>query len=270
MKTPGLWLALILALQAGKEPKPPQDVPPIGKGKLLLYEDFETTAPGDIPKGYQKQGAVGVVNGVGHSGRRSLRVEAAANGPRRITVKGDVVTAIGGQHWGRLFYRVQLPTPMPANGVIHSTLVAASGKSPLHKDGIEVRFLDTIQGTTGDYGFIYNVQPSGGRPEFGKGGGRGQKFTDQWTLAEWYVDYATQTYRLFINGEEIKDIAFMKGPGQFKDAEIPEVLESLSFGWYNYQQAGAGFVAWIDDIAIAKDRLGTRNIPPPAKASKKP
>jgi hypothetical protein len=45
MKTPGLWLALILALQAGKEPKPPQDVPPIGKGKLLLYEDFETTAP---------------------------------------------------------------------------------------------------------------------------------------------------------------------------------------------------------------------------------
>src|SRR5688572_33404439 len=105
MKTLGLMLAAALAVQAGKEPKPPQDVPPIGKGKLLLYEDFETTAPGDIPKGYQKQGAVGVVDGVGHSGRRSLRVEAAANGPRRITVKGDAIAAIGGQHWGRLFYK---------------------------------------------------------------------------------------------------------------------------------------------------------------------
>ncbi|HEX7900968.1 MAG TPA: hypothetical protein VF950_24630 [Planctomycetota bacterium] len=268
MKILGSVLALVLAVQAGKEPRPPQDIPPIGKAKPLLYEDFETTAPGQIPKGYQKQGEVAVVDGVGHSGRRCLRVEAAVNGPRRITANGDAIKAIGGQHWGRLYYKVQLPTAVPANGVIHSTLVAGSATSPLAKDPIEVRPLDTILNTGGQYGFIYNVQPRQ-RPEFGKGSPGTFKFTDQWTLAEWYVDFATQTYRLFINGEEVKEIAFMKGAGQFKDAEIPESFESLSFGWWNYQKAEPGFVAFIDDIAIAKDRLGARLVPPPAKGLKK-
>ena len=53
---------------------------------------------------------------------------------------------------------------MPANGVIHSKLDAESGKIPQHKDGIEVRFLDPIQGTGGAFGVMYHVQPSGGRP----------------------------------------------------------------------------------------------------------
>lgn len=261
-------LALLLLAQAGKEPRPPQGVPPIGKAKPLLYEDFESTAPGQIPNGYQKQGELGVVDGVANSGRRSLRVEAAVNGPRRITIKSDAVKAIGGQHWGRLYFKVQLPTAVPASGVIHSTLVAGSATSPLAKDPIEVRPLDTILGTQGSYGFIYNVQPRQ-RPEFGKGSPHKHKFTDQWSLAEWFVDYATQTYRLFINGEEIKEIAFTKGPGQYKDSEIPEFFESLSFGWWNYQKAEPGFVAWIDDIAIAKDRLGARFVPPPAKGLNK-
>ena len=42
----------------------------------------------------------------------------------------------------------------------------------------------------------------------------------------------------------------------------------LSFGFTNYQQAGKGFTVWIDDIALAKDRVGTRGLPP-AKPAKK-
>jgi hypothetical protein len=86
-------------------------------------------------------------------------------------------------------------------------------------------------------------------------------------MAEWYVDHATQTYRLFINQKEVKDVAFSKGKGMFKDAEIPDVFESLSFGWNNYQNAGAGFVAWIDDIALSKERVGPRGILPTKKKS---
>ena len=263
-------LVLVLApavAQDGKELKPPQDVPPIGKAPILIYEDFETTAPGQIPKGYQKQGEVGVAEGAGHSGRRSLRIEAAVNGPRRITFKGDALQALGGKHWGRLFFKVQQPSTIPANGVIHSTLVSGTAKSPLpSKDEIEVRPLDTVMNNKGDYQYIYNVQPRG-RGEFGKGSSYKYRFTDQWTLAEWYVDYATQTYRLFINGEEVKDIAFMKGAGVYKDSEIPEVFESFSFGWNNYQKAEPGHVAWIDDIALSKERLGLRGIPVSKKKS---
>jgi hypothetical protein len=255
--------------QSEKEAKTAQDDPPIGKGKFLLYEDFEEVATGQIPKGYQKMGAVAVVEDVSHSGRKSLRMDAAVNGPRRITVRGPSITALGGQHWGRLYFKVQLPAPEPANGVIHSTLVAGSAQSPLAKDPIEVRVLDTVEGAKGMYQYIYNVQP-GKRAEFGKGSSYKYKFTDEWTLAEWYVDFATQTYRLFINSEEVKECAFSKGAGNFADAEIPEVFESLSFGWNNYQGAGKGFVAWIDDIALAKDRVGNRGLPPLRPVPKKP
>lgn len=251
-------LALAVSAQAGFDP-------PLGKGKFLLYEDFEGAGPGQVPRGWQKTGAVGVAADVFHTGRQSLRIEAAANGPRRITVKGDAVEALGGQHWGRLYFKVQLPCPEAAGGVIHSTLVAGSAKSPVDKIPIEVRMVDTVLGQNKLHQYLYNVQP-GGRAEFGKGSSYKWKYTDEWTLAEWFVDHATQTYRLFINGEEVKEASFSKGKGNFKDSEIPDVFESLSFGWNNYQQAGKGFVAWIDDIAIAKDRVGNLGLPKKKKS----
>ncbi len=268
-----LLFALVLSPLAlaqdkpGKEPKPPTDDPPVGKAPILLFEDFETTEAGKVPKGYTKQGEVAVVNDVAHSGRQSLRMEAATNGPRRITTKNDVLAQLGGTYWGRLYFRVQLPAPECSSGVIHSTIVSVVGKSPLHGDEIEYRPVDTILTTQGTFGYIYNVQPHTKRPEFGKGSASKFKFSDQWTLAEWYVDHATQTYRLFIDGAEVKDIAFMKGAKNYENAEIPAAMESITFGWWNYQAAGKGFVAWIDDIALSKDRLGLRGIPQAKKKS---
>ncbi len=235
--------------------------PPLGSAKFILAEDFESTPVGQIPKGFTKSGSVSVVDDVAHGGHKSLRMDAAANGARRITLTGEPLTALGGEHWGRLYFKVQLPVPEPQGTgkfpVIHSTLVAGSAQSPLAKDPIEVRLLDTVLGPKGTHQFLYNVQPKK-RPEFGKGSGYNYRYTDAWTLAEWYVDSATQTYRLFIDAQEVKDASFSKGKGNFEKSEIPEVFESLSFGWNNYQQAGQGFVAWIDDIALSKERIGDR------------
>jgi hypothetical protein len=245
----------------GASPAP--DDPPVGKGRIFYLEDFETTMPGQVPKGCSKTGDVAVVNDVAHTGRQSLRIEAAPNGPRRIVIRGEVPAALGGQHWGRLYFKVRTPTPEPpAGGVIHSTIVAGAARSPLPSgDPIEVRLVDTVLGANGTHQYLYNVQPAR-RPEFGKGSAYRYRYTDGWTLAEWSVDYATQAYRLFIDGEEVKDVAFAQGKGRFEGAEIPVVFESFSFGWNNYQNAGKGFVAWIDDIALAKDRLGTRGLRP--------
>ena len=202
-----------------------------------------------------------VAEDAAHSGRRSLRIEAAEKGPRRITKQGPEIAALGGSHWGRLYFKVKLPSPAPVVpegkkfAVIHSTLVSGMAVSPLSSDPIEVRVLDTVLGPEGNFQFIYNVQPKK-RPEFGSGSKYRFRYTDEWTLAEWFVDHATQTYRFFINGLEVPEIAISKGAGQFTGAEIPAVFESLSFGWNNYQPAGEGFVAWIDDIALAKERIG--------------
>ncbi|MEI6713525.1 MAG: hypothetical protein WCO60_07225 [Verrucomicrobiota bacterium] len=240
---------------------------------ILFSEDFENTAKGQIPDGFTKDGSVGVTDEVGHWGKKSLRIEAAIRGPRRINKSGPEITALGGQHWGRLYFKVQLPTPDPSpeKPIIHSTLVGGKATSPQFNDPIEVRVLDTLVGKTGELSYLYNVQPKQ-RPEFATSTPRQYRYSDQWTLAEWFVDHATQTYKLFINGEEIPKVSFSKGAGAFEKSEIPEVFQSLSFGWNNYQPAGVnpgdGFVAWIDDIALGKERIGAQVIAP-KKASAK-
>ena len=57
-------------------------------GELILSEDFEGTKVGEIPQGFTKTGAVAVVEDAAHGGKRSLRIEAAKNGARRITSRG--------------------------------------------------------------------------------------------------------------------------------------------------------------------------------------
>ena len=79
-------------------------------------------------------------------------------------------------------------------------------------------------------------------------------------LSKWHVDYATQSYQLFIDGKEIPEVKLNNGAGNYTGTEIPPFFESLSFYWNNYQSARAGFTARIDDIAIAHERIGGRKL----------
>jgi len=219
---------------------------------LPICEDFEGTAGGQIPTGWTKSGSVEVVTDQAFRGTHSLRVNAATNGARRITRSGAPVTALGGSHWGRIYYRVQTPTP----GVfVHSTLVAGSAMSPRDNVTIEVRPVDTVQNADRTHQFLYNVQPNG-RAEFGKGSSYNWRFDDAWHCAEWHLDYAAQSYSFFLDNTEITQIRITNGAGNFVNSEIPQTFQSLSFGWNNYQAAAPGFIAWIDEIAVGPTRIG--------------
>lgn len=234
--------------------------------KLILAEDFETTPVGEVPKGFTKNGPVAVVDDVAHSGKKSLRVEPIVKGARTITKQGPEIAALGGQFWGRLYFKVKLPTPLPAipegktTASIHTTFVSGKATSPLFNDPIEIRMMGTSFSTAGTFSWLYNVQPLKGRKEFGVSTKTRYKYTDEWTLAEWSVDNATQSYHFFINGQEVTEIAVNKGAGQFEGAEIPATFDSLTFGWLNYQPATEGFTVWIDDIALSKERIGATGV----------
>ena len=229
---------------------------------LLLSEDFESTPVGQIPPGFAKSGALGVAEDAAHSGRKSLRIEPAMKGARVITLTGEKLAAVGGTFWGRLYYKMKLPTPLPVvpegkiTAGIHTTLVSGRATSPLASDPIDVRLMGTSTDMSGAFKYLFNVQPKL-RKEFGVSAKTRSQYSEEWTLAEWFVDHDTQTYQFFINGQEITDIALHKGAGQFEGAELPAVFESLSFGWNNYQPAsGDGFTVWIDDLALGKKRIG--------------
>lgn len=229
-----------------------------------IAEDFESTAVGEIPAGFTKSGAVAVTDETAHSGKKCLKIEPAVKGARKITKQGPEITALGGEHWGRLYLKVKLPTPVPVipegkkSAVIHSTIVDGAASSPLFHDPIGLRLVSTCTNPQGMSNWLFNVQPKKERKEFSKSTKSIYHYSDEWTLVEWHVDYATQSFQLFFNGTEISDASFSKGAGKFEGAEIPEVFESLSFGWTNYQPApeGQAFTAWIDDIAVSKQRIG--------------
>lgn len=229
----------------------------------FIAEDFESTAAGAIPTGFTKTGAIAVADDAAHSGKHSLKIEPAVKGGRYISLPKEKVATFGGSFWGRLYFKVKQPAPLPVvpegktSSIIHTTLVAGKAVSPLANDPIELRMLGTITSMKGTFKYLYNVQPKGGRKEFGVTSKSSASYTDEWTLAEWFVDNATQTYQLFINGQEVSDVALHKGAGQYEGVEAPSVYESLSFGWTNYQAAtGEGFTVWIDDLALGKKRLG--------------
>lgn len=229
---------------------------------VIVAEDFESVAVGAIPAGFTKTGAIGVAEGVAHSGKKALKIEPAVKGGRFISLAPDKVAALGGEHWGRMYFKVKTPTPLPLvpegkkSASIHTTLVAAKTTSPLANDPIEIRLAGFSFNGNGEFRYMYNVQPKQ-RKEFGISSKTPHKFNDEWTLLEWHVDNATQSYQFFLNGEEVKEIAVHKGAGKFEGAEIPAAFQTLSIGWTNYQPAtGEGFTVWVDDIAVGKKRLG--------------
>jgi hypothetical protein len=229
---------------------------------IIISDDFESTAVGQIPKGFTKTGAIGVAEDAAHSGKHSLKIEPAVKGGRFISLPADKVAALGGEHWGRFYYKVKTPAPLPVipegktSASIHCTFVAGKCTSPLANDPIEVRLMGMSVNGTGAFKYLYNVQPKQ-RKEFGVSAKATQPFTDEWVLAEWHADNATQTYQFFVNGQEITDLNLHKGAGQFEGAELPAKFDTLSVGWTNYQAAsGDGFTVWIDDLALAKKRLG--------------
>jgi hypothetical protein len=225
-------------------------------GKYLLCEGFETTEVGNnAPTGWTRMGNVSVADDQAARGSRSMKVAAATNGARRF-VYGDA-ESFGAAHWGRIFYKVQLPVPTP---FVHSTFVAFDGNGPSIGPS-EFRVVDTVknEGANGTHQFLYNVQITGGS-EFAKGSSYNWRFDANWHCAEWYVDGATQAYRFFIDGTEVEEIRLMNGAGNYgtgnNRTHLPMMFTELRVGLYNYQAADPGFVVWIDEIAIHSGRIG--------------
>ncbi len=217
----------------------------------LLCEDFETATVGMAPMGWTTHGKAAVAEDQASHGKRSLKVSPADNGERRIY---HATAMLGAQHWGRVYYRVQLPTP---EAFVHSTLVAFFGKGPTIGDA-EFRVVDTVKDAKtggfadGKHQFLYNVQPQGA--EFGTDSPYDYSFEDKWHCAEWHVDATDQSYAFYYDGKEV--IAFKRGAGQYKDSELPSSFAEVRLGWNNYQSAAPGFTAWLDDFALDDQRVG--------------
>jgi hypothetical protein len=242
------------SLEAGTDGDPRQETAGgCAAGDYIICEDFEQTEVGDIPVDWTVHGEpIGVTDSQAHHGLRALELGERVNWERRIY---HDASALGGDHWGRIYYKVQQPVP---DAFVHSTLVALHGVGPTTGAG-EFRVIDTVKQAvdTPDvaslHQFLYNVQPEDGA-EFGHGGPYSRPFDDQWHCAEYHIDDTNQSYTLWVDGEE--EVSFENGAGNFDDSDMPSSYDDVRVGWINYQDAPPGFVAWIDDVVFDDQAIG--------------
>ena len=231
----------------------PVDGPPLpgcAGRSYALCEDFESASDGQLPTGWTRvngwnQGQVGVTSAEHHTGQRALASAVAVNGQPRAGRSLTSLGATAGTHWGRIFYKVKTPFPLPASGnVIHNTLVGLRGSS-------ESRVVDTVVNPQGAHQFLYNLPDdsccTGSAYDY-------RSYDGNWHCAEWYIDATTQSFRFYFEGTEVRSIGFTNRPG---GAARIEQFSSIAVGWINYQTPQPPYYeAWFDDLAIDEERIG--------------
>lgn len=220
---------------------------------LALCEDFEDAAEGGFPAGWGArgdewgEGVIGVASDDARLGARALKVDGGDNGQHFMDYKGDL-GELATHHFGRVFMKVAVPAPWPADGVLHADFIEGLGPGP--KGGTHNVRWGVVENTAMAMQWIYNVQPSNGDPEFAEGTGYDYAWSGAWQCIEWFYDQPSQQGGLWIDGAPLPIV-----PGANHAAEIP-VFTSLGVGMANYQSAGAGFTVWFDELAYDAERIG--------------
>jgi hypothetical protein len=220
-------------------------------GKYKFCEDFETGTVGKLPTGWTQYNGFGpaspenaaLATDQAHSGKMSLKtndlgLKGAARAMKSLAGLGDITT----RHWGRIFYKVQVPDPKPTSGVIHTTwvtLLSAEGTNHV---------VDTVEETSGMHQWLYNRTDS-----CAVGSPYDWKYDNPWHCAEWYVDGPASTYRFFSDSTEVTSIDFTgKTCTKVSDGYTAVIVGSTT---YQTPLPGARII-WFDDLAIDDNRIG--------------
>ena len=227
--------------------------PTCAANRFAICEDFEQASDGGFPDGWGPrgdewgEGVLGVASDDARFGNKSLKADGANNGQHFMDWKSDL-GALASHHYGRVYMKVAVPAPWPANGVLHADFIEGLGPGPGGSTH-NVRW-GVVENTEQKYQWIYNVQPSNGAPEFAEGTNYDYDWPGEWQCIEWYYDEPTQDGTLWIDGVELPI-----QPGANHPAELP-VFSSLGVGLANYQDAGQGFTVWFDELAYDAERIG--------------
>lgn len=246
--------AAVAASDAGK-PVVDASTPPAASGcaahDYAFCEDFEAAQSGTLPEGWTiapgwNSGTPSVTDAEHHGGTKALKAAVASNGQPRASHGLSGLGALAGKHWGRVFYKVKTPAPLPNQGaVIHNTIVGLKGST-------EARVVDTVVNSEGKHQFLYNLPDdsccSGSSYDYAS-------YDGSWHCAEWYVDASTQTYRFFFEGTEVKSIGFSNHSPQRSHIEA---FSAVLLGWINYQTPSKPYEAWLDDLAIDDQQIGCK------------
>jgi hypothetical protein len=240
--------------------------------RILFADDFEAHAVGEIPgapwkeETYQSGAVISVDDQRSFSGRQALHVFTPRGAKYR---RGYVAIHLGKplpEAQSGMFGRARVwldaaPVSLPDQQPVHWTLLQGEGRSAddrynaIYRLGVELQ-----QGTQ----LMANYETTPPVSTDCKRQSQRQLPVRRWACVEWHMEVATQRMEFWLDGKPVTQVQGGAGPGacrgQDLDAEwrAPPRFDSLYIGFERYADSVNDQNLWIDDVALAKSRIGCK------------
>jgi hypothetical protein len=238
--------------------------------KALFSDDFESHAAGQVPgapwkEETYKSGAVITVDGQHtFSGRQAMHVLTPRGAKYRrgyvaIHLGKPVPDAQAGMFGRAMVWLDEAPASLPEQGPVHWTLLQGEGRSAddrynaIYRLGVEQK-----QGTQ----FMANYETTPPVTTDCKQQSKRQLPVRRWACVEWHMEVASQEMEFWLDGKRVTRVKRTAGPqacrGQDLGAEwrAPLKFNSLYIGFERYADSANDQNLWIDDVVLAKQRVG--------------
>jgi hypothetical protein len=187
-------------------------------------------------------------------GKQSLHVPPINGGNKYIRhSKSFSMSGLGSAFYGRMFLWVErFPIENPAdNGktVYHWTTVQAAAKAD--GSGFAVR-LGGHKRVTNELWLRLNIEPHSALAETGLFDKVFPQKAQRWYCVEFYLDSTKNEARFWYDGVERTDLHWQNKMPAY---DFPDI-QSLAFGWAEYQGTQTPFEAYIDEIALDPNPIG--------------
>jgi hypothetical protein len=243
----------------------PSSCPP----NALFCDDFEDDAAGQFPGApWQNQtgsGATVRVDGLqAFSGDQAAHVNAPPNGAYRrgyfsLGQQSGIFPAASREMFGRAMMFLDA-TP---NAVVHWTIIQAEGRAA---DGTHDAYYRYGGQQQGGAGLMANYETNMGVSTDCYSHSSTRMPVQRWACVEWHFDAQNNEMQLWLDGTEITDMHVVDRPtsagagclGNDVGGEwlAPPAFTTLHLGWESYQTSSNDRNLWVDDVAIATERVG--------------
>ncbi len=239
----------------------------------LLCDGFEDDAVGKPPgqpwrdETGNSGASVSVDQSRAFSGQRSVHVSAPAGAAYRrgyfAIHQSPVFPAAAAEMYGRAMVWLET-APVASAEPVHWTFIQGEGRSANATYNSLYRYGGQHQG---GLGLMANFETT---PPTRSDCWQHSKSTlpvQRWACVEWHFAVASNEMQFWLDGAELTDIRVKgraSGPssGCLSTEHLagewlaPPAFQSLYLGWERYQPTENGQDLWIDDVVVAKSRVG--------------
>jgi hypothetical protein len=243
----------------------------------LVCDDFESQPLGEKPGApwstslSNTQVSIVVDGARAHSGSRAVKVAAGASSGYQsamLNYQGSKLPTSGNDLYGRMMFWLESAPSSSVHwtfidgygllpGKTYHAYYRYGGQHPISENGQFVGNQLMANYETPD---IYQNPPVGIGSDCWLHSDKKLVPVGRWACAEWHFDGSANKMQFWLDGTELSDLA-LSGTGQGctqQSASFPwtaPTFERIDVGWESYQ-ADEARTLWIDDLAIATQRIG--------------